>query len=103
MDDQHNVGNEKANDTLQSYVENAQQEDDGQPRSIDNGVNAGEPGEVTEGVDDAAAATGEHREDSADSSPPPTSAVHLSDHHSSDAESLSRSIDTQLHATDGGQ
>jgi len=95
MGDQHNDESQATNDRLQEYAENTQQEDDGQPKSVDNGVSAGE---ATEDVD-AAAAASEHEEDNVGSSPPLASDVHMIDHHSSDDES-SRSTDTQQRASD---
>ena len=95
MGDQHNVASQKF-DELHSCAENTQQEG-GLPMSIDNDAIAGEvAGDV-----DAAAATVEHKEESyVDPSTLPASAVPMSDHQSSDAESSSQSIDTQLHTTD---
>jgi len=91
MGDKNNVVNQSESDAKHS-----RKKENGQPKSIDNGVSAGE---VTENMD-AAAANGEHKEDGVDSSPLPSSANHLGNDHSSDSSSSPRSIDSQLHAAD---
>ena len=97
MCDQYNVASQKSGDILHCFAENTQQDDGGLPMSIDNDASAGG---VTADVD-AAAATAEHKEESfVDSYALPSSAVPMSDHHSSNGESLLRSAATQLHATD---
>jgi len=87
--DQHNVASQKNHEKLQ--------DDDGQPTSV-NGASADE---VTEEDADAYTATSDDEEYGVDSLPPYASAaVYTSDHHSSDSESVTQSIDTQLNVAD---
>ena len=86
MDHHSTDVSQKGNDTLQTSAENSQQKYYNEPKSIDADA-------VTEDVYETAAAAGGREEDSVGSSPPYTSAIHVSDGHSDDDENPSGETD----------